>query len=60
LKDIVSARLPDLLPHGAAGLVVLAALCFYGLSHHRLAPRLLMSATAVAFGAVIVVLENTF
>ncbi len=43
-----------------AGLVALAALCFYGLSHHRLAPRLLMSATAVAFGTVIVLLENTF
>jgi hypothetical protein len=43
-----------------AGLVALAALCFYGLSHHRLAPRLLMSGTAVAFGAAIVLLENTF
>lgn len=42
-----------------AGLLALAALCFYGLSHHRLLPRFLMTATAVAFGAVIVLLENT-
>ena len=43
-----------------AGLVALAALCFYGLSHHSVLPRLAMTATAVAFGAVIVLLENTF
>ena len=42
-----------------AGLVALAALCFYGLSHHRPLARLAMTVTAVAFGAVIVVLENT-
>ena len=41
-----------------AGLVALAALCFYGLSHHRLLPRLSMTVSAVAFGAVIVFLEN--
>ena len=43
----------------AAGLLALAALCFYGLSHHRLLPRLIMTAVAVAFGAAIVLLENT-
>jgi uncharacterized membrane protein len=42
-----------------AGLVALAALCLYGLSHHRPLPRLTMTVTAVAFGAVIVLLENT-
>jgi hypothetical protein len=42
-----------------AGLLALAALCFYGLSHHRLLPRLIMTAIAVGFGAVIVLLENT-
>jgi hypothetical protein len=43
----------------AAGLVALGALCFYGLSHHRLVPRLSMTVAAVVFGAVIVFLENT-
>jgi uncharacterized membrane protein len=42
-----------------AGLVALAALCFYGLSHHRPLPRLIISTTAVGLGAVIVLLENT-
>ncbi len=41
------------------GLVALAALCFHGLSHHRPLPRLAMTVTAVAFGAVIVLLENS-
>ena len=40
------------------GLVALAALCFYGLTQHRLVVRLSMSAVGVAFGAVIVLLEN--
>jgi len=43
----------------AAGLLALGALCFYGLSHHRPLPRLLMTVSAVAFGAAIVMLENT-
>jgi hypothetical protein len=41
------------------GLIALAALCSYGLSHHPPLPRLVMSATAVMLGAVIVFLENT-
>lgn len=42
-----------------AGLVALAALCFYGLSHHRPLPRVAMTFAAVVFGAVIVYLEIT-
>ena len=42
------------------GLVALAALCFYGLPQHRLVIRLVISGAGVAFGAAIVLLENTF
>jgi hypothetical protein len=58
------AALADLDSEGAlmtcvvVGLVALAALCFYGLPQHRLVVRLSMSAVGVAFGAVIVLLEN--
>jgi len=42
-----------------AGLVAVATLCFYGLSHHRPVPRLAMTVAAVALCTVIVVLENS-
>jgi hypothetical protein len=42
-----------------AGLIALAALCLYGLSHHRPLLRLVMSAIAVGLAAIIVMLEFT-
>lgn len=42
------------------GLVALAALCYYGLSHQRPLIRLVVSAASVGFAIVIVGLENTF
>lgn len=44
----------------ALGLVALAVLTYYALSNHRVALRVLMAGVAVALGAVIVLLENTF
>lgn len=60
------AALADLDSQGAlyacvvVGLVAVVALSFYATSNHRLLTRVLMSATAAALGAVIVLGENTF
>lgn len=42
------------------GLLALAGLCFYGLSHHRLLTRAVMSVAAAGLALVIVTLENAF